>query len=73
MPCQHASQAREQLAEVLSAFEVADAQSLDMLFEELGEHHKEPLDQRYPFHLVLEVSGSNAAHDAEKMDAFWKP
>ena len=64
------ARAREQLAEVLSAFEVADAQSLDMLFEELGEHHKEPLDQRYPFHLVLEVSGSNAAHDAEKMDAF---
>jgi FAD/FMN-containing dehydrogenase len=64
------ARAREQLAEVLSAFEVADAQSMDMLFEERGDHHREPLDRRYPFHLVIEVSGSHAAHDAEKMDAF---
>ena len=67
--CTTYARAREQLAEVLSAFEVADAQSLDMLFEELP-HHREPLDSRYPFHLVIEVSGSNETHDAEKMEAF---
>ena len=64
------SKAREQLAEVLSACEFADRESLDILFTELSDIHREPFQEKYPFHMLLEVSGSDSDHDREKMDRF---
>ena len=64
------SKAREQLAEVLSAVEFADRESLDVLFAEFPGVHREPFQEKFPFHMLIEVSGSDANHDREKMDSF---
>ena len=73
------AKAREQLAEILSAVEFADRQSLAVLLGEEQDEDgndtqckdfKEPFDDKYPFHLLLEVSGSNEQHDTEKMNSF---
>ena len=68
--CTTYSKAREQLAEVLSAVEFADRESLEVLFSELSDVHQEPFQETYPFHMLIEVSGSNAKHDREKMESF---
>lgn len=62
-------QARRHLGEVLSAAEFMDRPSLDMVLSQF-EHHKDPLETKYPFYLVLETSGSNNAHDVAKLEAF---
>jgi FAD/FMN-containing dehydrogenase len=68
--CQTYSEARRQLAEVLSAVEFADRPSLDILFSEFPDIHREPFQDKYPFHMLIEVSGSDMNHDREKMDTF---
>jgi D-2-hydroxyglutarate dehydrogenase len=44
-----------------------DAECADAVVNNLG--HKQPLEQ-FPFYMLLETSGSNAAHDEEKLTMF---
>ncbi|KAK9803284.1 hypothetical protein WJX72_007036 [[Myrmecia] bisecta] len=62
--------ARQRLGEVLSAFEFLDQQALDLTLSVMPSV-KNPLpDTQAPFYLVVETSGSNAAHDYEKLEGF---
>lgn len=59
--------ARQKLGEILSAFEFLDQQSLELTLTHL-EGIRNPLpDTQTPFYLVVETSGSNEAHDNEKL------
>jgi len=61
--------ARRRLGEVLSAFEFLDRASLELTLEQL-DGVRDPLpDSAEPFYLVVETSGSNAAHDYAKLEA----
>ena len=55
--------AKIDLGEILSAFELMDGISQDFIHETTGK--KYPLEERYPFHVLIETSGSNNEHDAE--------
>lgn len=60
--------ARQKLGEILSAFEFFDQQALDLTLKHL-EGTRNPLpDTQTPFYLVVETSGSNEAHDSEKLE-----
>lgn len=61
-------EAKVQLGEILSAFEMMDAESQRFVFEKTGD--KRPLDGDYPFYCLIETSGSNGDHDNEKLEAF---
>ena len=62
--------AKQALGEVLSAFEFLDRASLEVTLEHLP-GSKDPLPgSEAPFYLVVETSGSNAEHDAAKLEAF---
>ncbi|CAK0772713.1 hypothetical protein CVIRNUC_003992 [Coccomyxa viridis] len=62
--------ARQKLGEILSAFEFFDQQALDLTLKHL-EGVRNPLpDTQTPFYLVVETSGSNEAHDSEKLQGF---
>ncbi|KAL9610055.1 MAG: hypothetical protein Q9167_005216 [Letrouitia subvulpina] len=58
-------EAKQQLSEILSAFELMDGQSQDMVHDVTN--NKRPLEGNYPFYCLVETSGSNAEHDNEKM------
>lgn len=63
--------AREKLGEILSAFEFFDKTSLELTKKHLAGGIKDPLPgSNSPFYLVVETSGSNETHDAEKLDDF---
>ena len=62
------SAAKGQLSEILSAFELMDGQSQDLVHDVTGK--KRPLDGRHPFYCLIETSGSNPDHDCEKLDRF---
>ncbi|TYZ64352.1 hypothetical protein PybrP1_000264 [[Pythium] brassicae (nom. inval.)] len=62
-------EAKKHLGEVLSAVEFMDRQSLDMVLAQ-QEWHKDPLESRCPYYILVETSGSNGAHDMEKLEAF---
>ncbi|KAF4533517.1 hypothetical protein B566_EDAN001002 [Ephemera danica] len=62
-----AKEARNTLGEVLSSCEMLDAECADAVTNNLG--YKHPL-QQFPFYMLLETSGSNAAHDEEKLASF---
>ncbi|KAL8696779.1 MAG: hypothetical protein Q9224_002625, partial [Gallowayella concinna] len=61
-------EAKSQLSEILSAFELMDGQSQELV------HHvtkkKRPLEGEHPFYCLVETSGSNAEHDSEKLQNF---
>uniref|UniRef100_A0A060T7G3 D-2-hydroxyglutarate dehydrogenase, mitochondrial n=1 Tax=Blastobotrys adeninivorans TaxID=409370 RepID=A0A060T7G3_BLAAD len=60
--------ARKELSEILSAFECVDSKALSIV-----SHHREmdiPLDEQYPFYVLIETSGSNKDHDDEKLNTF---
>ena len=61
-------EAKGQLSEILSAFELMDEGSQALVRQVTG--NKRPLEGRYPFYCLVETSGSNADHDAEKLQAF---
>jgi D-2-hydroxyglutarate dehydrogenase len=62
--------AKEKLGEVLSAFEFLDRESLEITLKYLP-GARDPLPQSSaPFFLVVETSGSDAVHDASKMESF---
>lgn len=61
-------EAKGYLQEILSAFELMDANSQKIYTRATG--NKLPLDGEYPFYCLIETSGSNAEHDREKVEAF---
>jgi FAD/FMN-containing dehydrogenase len=60
--------ARAELSEILSAFEFMDAKSLE--FVEKDSDLIRPLEERYPFYVLIETSGSNKDHDDAKLESF---
>ncbi|KAI0873080.1 hypothetical protein GGS24DRAFT_465068 [Hypoxylon argillaceum] len=61
-------EAKAQLSEILSAFELMDSYSQDMVHR--VRQNKRPLEGEHPFYCLIETSGSNSEHDAEKLEKF---
>ena len=61
-------EAKGQLSEILSAFELMDGRSQDLVHAVTEQ--KRPLEGRYPFYCLIETSGSNNEHDGEKLEKF---
>ncbi|XP_077297507.1 D-2-hydroxyglutaric acid dehydrogenase isoform X2 [Arctopsyche grandis] len=59
--------AKSSLGEIMSAFEMADAASLETTIEHLKLQN--PIGD-YPFYVLIETSGSNESHDSEKLTEF---
>ncbi|KAF2816562.1 uncharacterized protein BDZ99DRAFT_376278 [Mytilinidion resinicola] len=67
--CQQAfREAKTQLSEILSAFELMDGRSQKLLNRATG--RKLPLEGEHPFYCLIETSGSNSDHDSEKLSNF---
>jgi FAD/FMN-containing dehydrogenase len=62
--------AKEQLSEILSAFELIDSHAQRCLKAAKGADFKLPLEDEHPFYCLIETSGSNSDHDNEKLQAF---
>ncbi|XP_044724342.1 FAD binding domain-containing protein [Hirsutella rhossiliensis] len=62
-------QAKAHLSEILSAFELMDARS-QQLVHAVRPAEKRPLDGDFPFYCLVETSGSNGEHDYAKLEAF---
>lgn len=60
--------ARAELGEVLSSCELIDSATLEICLRATGLHR--PLESHHPFYMLIETSGSNEAHDADKMESF---
>ncbi len=61
-------EAKGQLSEILSAFELMDGQSQDLVHTVTNK--KRPLEAKHPFYCLIETSGSNPEHDSEKLEKF---
>ena len=61
-------EAKQQLSEILSAFELMDAHSQELVRRVRNEKH--PLESDHPFYCLIETSGSNGDHDYEKLEKF---
>lgn len=61
-------EAKVQLGEILSAFELMDAQSQSFVHKITG--NKRPLEGKHPFYCLIETSGSNTEHDSDKLEKF---
>ncbi|KAL4967222.1 uncharacterized protein BDV14DRAFT_207673 [Aspergillus stella-maris] len=61
-------EAKKQLSEILSAFELMDGRSQKLVHTSTG--NKYPLEGEYPFYCLVETSGSNSEHDMEKLEQF---
>ncbi|MCJ1467657.1 hypothetical protein MMC07_006282 [Pseudocyphellaria aurata] len=61
-------EAKSQLSEILSAFELMDDQS--QVLVQAVTKKKRPLDGSHPFYCLIETRGSNAEHDSEKLQNF---
>lgn len=67
---QHAfREAKGQLSEILSAFELMDARS-QQLVHAVRPEDKRPLDGEHPLYCLIETSGSNGEHDYDKLEKF---
>ena len=62
--------AKSQLSEILSAFELMDEHSQDLVHKVTQK--KRPLEDQYPFYCLIETSGSNPEHDGEKLESFFE-
>lgn len=62
--------AKNELTEILSAFEFMDKKSIQLTKEHLGSDTPFPLESEYPFYVLIETSGSNKTHDDEKVETF---
>lgn len=60
--------AKEQLSEILSAFEMMDGVSQRLVAEVTGK--RRPLEGESAFYVLVETSGSNKEHDDAKLEAF---
>ncbi len=61
-------EAKSQLSEILSAFEMMDGRSQDLVHGVTKK--RRPLEGSYPFYCLIETSGSNSDHDGEKLQNF---
>ncbi|CAN8096413.1 unnamed protein product [Discula destructiva] len=61
-------EAKGQLSEILSAFELMDNESQGIVKRVTKNKH--PLEDEYPFYCLIETSGSNSEHDSAKLEAF---
>lgn len=61
-------EAKAQLSEILSAFELMDNES-QVLVKKVTKNTF-PLENEYPFYCLIETSGSNSEHDSAKLEAF---
>ncbi|CAO2647217.1 Nn.00g081390.m01.CDS01 [Neocucurbitaria sp. VM-36] len=61
-------EAKGQLSEILSAFELMDGRTQKLVNKVTGK--KMPLEGEHPFYCLIETSGSNADHDGEKLQTF---
>lgn len=61
--------ARQELSEILSAFEFMDDKTLQLTEEHLKDVPF-PLENKYPFYILIETSGSNKDHDDSKLETF---
>ncbi|KAG5985038.1 hypothetical protein E4U55_001974 [Claviceps digitariae] len=61
-------QAKHQLSEILSAFELMDGTSQRLVHQVRG--GTKPLEADYPFYCLVETSGSNSDHDYAKLESF---
>ncbi|KAL7820170.1 hypothetical protein V8C44DRAFT_73803 [Trichoderma aethiopicum] len=61
-------EAKKQLGEILSAFELMDSRSQEIVHQIKGEDR--PLEGDHPFYCLIETSGSNGDHDYEKLEKF---
>lgn len=61
-------EAKKQLGEILSAFELMDGKSQQLV--SVVKKQNKPLEGDYPFYCLIETSGSNAEHDYAKLEAF---
>lgn len=61
-------EAKGQLSEILSAFELMDGRSQALVHQVTG--LKRPLESDCPFYCLIETSGSNGEHDSEKLEKF---
>ena len=61
-------EAKGQLSEILSAFELMDGHSQRLVNKASG--RKMPLEGDHPFYCLVETSGSNSDHDNEKLEKF---
>jgi len=60
---------KNELGEILSAFEFMDRESMEVVTTNLGLDN--PIQaENSPFYVLIETSGSNAEHDAEKLSNF---
>ncbi|CAK7270666.1 D-lactate ferricytochrome c oxidoreductase [Sporothrix epigloea] len=62
-------EAKSQLSEILSAFELMDASSQDIV-RTVRPDARRPLEGEHEFYCLIETSGSNAEHDTAKLEAF---
>lgn len=61
-------ESKKELGEILSAFEFMDLNSQKLVGQYLKVDH--PLEDEYPFYVLIETSGSNKDHDDEKLETF---
>ena len=61
-------EAKGQLSEILSAFELMDGRTQQLVHQTTGNRY--PLEGEYPLYCLVETSGSNAEHDMAKLEAF---
>ncbi|TQS37558.1 hypothetical protein Golomagni_01962 [Golovinomyces magnicellulatus] len=61
-------EAKSQLSEILSAFELMDRSSQETV--SFVTKNKRPLEGEYPFYCLIETSGSNPEHDSDKLSKF---
>ena len=61
-------EAKGQLSEILSAFELMDGHSQDLVHTVTKK--KRPLEGKHSFYCLIETSGSNTDHDTEKLEKF---
>ena len=62
--------AKDQLGEILAAFEFMDGPVLEMVVQKQQDDASFPLDDIHPFCILIETHGSSKEHDEEKMEAF---
>lgn len=69
--CDLFTAARERLGEVLSAAEMIDGQALDLCLKLTGDVSPLAADGGSgPYYMLIELNGSNADHDNDKLSAF---
>lgn len=62
--------AKKELAEILSAFEFMDKRSIQLTKKHIEKDTPFPLEEEYPFYVLIETSGSSKIHDDEKLETF---